>query len=128
MSQQLRSPSFIRPHHSKLVAISRAMDWALIVGSLYVALRYYNLHLDIQLASQYFLPCLIGSGLYGIISENNELYQGWRGASLFDESVGILLSWLGAFIILVSGMYFLALNTLTHRKSWRYGYHLPLPA
>ena len=103
---QLRPPSFIRPHHSKLVAISRAMDWALIVGSLYVALRYYNLHLDIQLASQYLLPCLIGSGLYGIIAENNELYQGWRGASLFDESVGILLSWLGAFIILVSGMYF----------------------
>jgi putative colanic acid biosynthesis UDP-glucose lipid carrier transferase len=105
---QLRPPSFIRPHHSKLVAISRAVDWALIVGSLYVSLRYYNLHLDIHLASQYLLPCLIGSGLYGIIAENNELYQGWRGASLFDESVGILLSWLGAFILLVSGMYFVS--------------------
>ncbi|MDD5266941.1 MAG: undecaprenyl-phosphate glucose phosphotransferase [Methylococcales bacterium] len=105
MNQQ-QSPGFIRPQHSKLISITRAVDWSLIVGSLYVSLRYYNIHLDINLASEYLLPCLIGSGLYGVIAENNELYQGWRGASLFDESVGILVSWVGAFILLITGMYF----------------------
>jgi putative colanic acid biosynthesis UDP-glucose lipid carrier transferase len=43
--------------------------------------------------------------LFGIFAENNELYQTWRGAPMFDEALLILFSWLGAFTFLLSGTY-----------------------
>ncbi len=96
-----RNPGFIRPHHSKVQVLSRTLDLGLIVASLYVTLLIYDIPLD----REYLLPCLIGTALFGILAENNELYQGWRGAPMFDESISILLSWLGAFTLLVSGTY-----------------------
>lgn len=98
---QTRYKGFIRPLHSNLQALSRTFDIALIVASLYVSLNWYNLPLD----PDYLLPCLIGAALFGIFAENNELYHGWRGAPMFDESLLILFSWLGAFTLLISGVY-----------------------
>jgi putative colanic acid biosynthesis UDP-glucose lipid carrier transferase len=99
---QARFPGFIRPHHSKLQTLARTFDLALIVASLYVSLRLYNVPLD----REYLLPCLIGIALFGIFAENNELYQAdWRGAPMFDESLRILFSWLAAFTLLISGVY-----------------------
>ena len=72
------------------------------MASLYVSLRLYNVPLD----REYLLPCLIATALFGIFAENNELYQGdWRGAPMFDESLRILFSWLGAFTLMISGVY-----------------------
>jgi len=100
--KQARNPGLIRPHHSKLQALARTVDLALIWASLYVSLSLYNVPLD----REYMLPCLIGIALFGIFAENNELYQGdWRGAPMFDESLRILFSWLGAFTLLISGVY-----------------------
>src|SRR5664280_2879587 len=96
-----RSKGFIRPHHSKLQTLTRTVDFALIVASLYVSLMLYNIPLDLE----YLLPCLIGTALFGILAENNELYQGWRGAPMFDESLRILFTWLGTFTLLISGVY-----------------------
>jgi putative colanic acid biosynthesis UDP-glucose lipid carrier transferase len=96
-----RNPGFVRPHHSPLQVLSRTLDLALIVASLYITLRIYNIALD----REYLLPCLIGTALFGILAENNGLYQGWRGAPMFDESISILFSWLGAFTLLISGAY-----------------------
>lgn len=96
-----RYKGFIRPLHSKLQALARTLDGALIVASLYVSLNQYNVPLD----REYMLPCLIAVALFGIFSENNELYQGWRGAPMFDEALRILFSWLGAFTLLISGVY-----------------------
>ena len=97
-----RSKGFIRPHHSKLQAMARTLDLALIVASLYLSLRLYNVPLD----REYVLPCLTGAALFGIFAENNELYEpDWRGAPLFDESLRILFSWLGAFTLLISGVF-----------------------
>lgn len=96
-----RYKGFIRPLHSKLQALGRTLDGALIVASLYVSLSLYNVPLD----REYMLPCLIGAALFGIFAENNELYHGWRGAPMFDEALRILFSWLGAFTLLISGVY-----------------------
>ena len=99
---QPRYKGFIRPHHSKLQTLARTFDLALIVASLYVSLSLYNVPLD----REYLLPCLIATALFGIFAENNELYQGdWRGAPLFDESLRILFSWLGAFTLMISVVY-----------------------
>lgn len=96
-----RNTGFVRPHKSPLQVLCRMFDLALIVGSLYVTLRIYDIPLD----HEYLLPCLIAMALFSILAENNNLYQGWRGDSLFEESINILLSWLGSFTLLISGIY-----------------------
>jgi putative colanic acid biosynthesis UDP-glucose lipid carrier transferase len=96
-----RYKGFIRPLHSNLQALTRSLDSALIVTSLYVSLKTYEAPLD----GEYLLPCIIGAAFFGIFAENNELYQGWRGAPMFDEALRILFSWLGAFTLLISGVY-----------------------
>lgn len=98
---QVRYKGFVRPHHSKLQVMIRMLDLALIVAALYVSLCLYNIPLD----REYFLPCLLATALFSIFAENNELYQGWRGAPMFDESLSIVFSWLGAFTLIISGVY-----------------------
>jgi putative colanic acid biosynthesis UDP-glucose lipid carrier transferase len=97
----MRNKSFIRPLHSKLQSLARTFDMALIIVSLYISLSYYHLPLD----REYLLPCLLSAAMFGIFAENNEIYQGWRGSPLFDEALLILFSWLGAFTLVLSGVY-----------------------
>ena len=96
-----RSKGLIQPHHSKLQVLARTIDLALIMASLYASLILYNLPLD----REYFLPSLIATAIFGILAENNDLYQNWRGASLFDESLKIFFSWLGAFTLVITAVY-----------------------
>ena len=92
---------FIRPLHSKLQALARLVDIALLVATLYASLTVYNVPFD----KDYLLPCLASAGLFSIFAENNELYEGWRGEHMFDVSLHILISWLGAFALLISGVF-----------------------
>ncbi len=96
-----RPKGFVQPHHSKLQVLARTIDLALVMASLYVSLILYNIPLD----REYFLPCVITTALFGILAESNELYQNWRGSSLFDEAMNIFFSWLGAFTLVISGTY-----------------------
>lgn len=98
---QTRSKGLIRPLTSQLQGVNRALDSALIFGSLYLSLQIYQE----PLGSEYLLMCLAGITLFGIFAENQELYHGWRGAPMFDEAVRIFLSWVTAFLIIVSGVY-----------------------
>jgi putative colanic acid biosysnthesis UDP-glucose lipid carrier transferase len=98
---QARYKGFIRPLHSKLQTITRTFDGVLIIASLYFSLLVYNLPFD----QEYLLPCLVSVALFSFFAENNELYQGWRGAPMFDEAVRILFSWLGSFSLLMSGVF-----------------------
>ena len=82
-----RSKGLVQPHHSKLQVLNRTIDLALIMASLYVSLIIYDIPLD----REYFLPSLIATAIFGILAENNDLYQNWRGSSLFDESLSCLL-------------------------------------
>ena len=96
-----RSKGLVQPHHSKLQVLTRTIDLALIMASLYVSLIIYKIPLD----REYFLPSLIATAIFGILAENNELYQNWRGASLFDESLKIFFSWIGAFTLVITAVY-----------------------
>ncbi len=98
---QRRDKGYIRPPQSKLQTRTRTLDSALIMASLYASLAIYDVPLD----REYLLACIIAVTLFGIFAENNELYHGWRGSPLFDESLRVLFSWLGAFALLVSGLY-----------------------
>ena len=92
---------FIRPLHSKLQAVSRILDVFIIISTLYISLIIYQIPND----DEYLLPCFITTALFGVFAENNELYQGWRGSPMFDESLRIMFSWLGAFALMVTGAY-----------------------
>lgn len=98
---QPRSKGLIRPLTSQLQGFNRAIDSAIIFGSLYVSLLVYK----IPLVSEYLSLCLATIVLFGIFAENQEIYHGWRGAPMFDEAVRIFLSWLGAFVLIVSAIY-----------------------
>ncbi len=101
-----RPKGIVQPHHSKLQVLTRTIDLALIMASLYVSLIIYDIPLD----REYFLPSLIATAIFGILAENNELYQNWRGASLFDEALRIFFSWLGAFTLVITGVYLYGTN------------------
>jgi putative colanic acid biosynthesis UDP-glucose lipid carrier transferase len=98
---QTRSKGLIRPLHSQLQGLVRAIDLLLIFGTLYFSLHVYK----IPLTPEYLLLCLICIVLFGLFAENQEIYHGWRGAPMFDESVRILLAWLAMFVLLLSGLY-----------------------
>ena len=92
---------FIRPIHSQLQALSRLLDISLIIGTLYLSLIAYGVNPD----KEYLIPCFIATALFGLFAENNEIYQGWRGDPLFDESLRIMAAWIGSFTLLLTGIY-----------------------
>ena len=96
-----RSKSLIRPFYSQLLGLSRAIDNLLIFLALFTSLQIY----DIPLSPEYLLICLISLVLFSLFAENQELYQGWRGAPMFDEAVRILVSWLTTCLLIVSGLF-----------------------
>lgn len=98
---QSRSKGLIRPLSSQLQGITRAVDNVLIFAALSVSLRLY----ETPLSPEYLLLCLISIILFSIFAENQEIYQGWRGAPMFDEAVRILMSWLATFALLASGLF-----------------------
>jgi len=98
---QTRSKGLIRPLHSQLQGITRAVDNVLIFGALLLSLQIY----ETPLGPEYMLLGLISIMLFSIFAENQEIYHGWRGAPMFDEAVRILMSWLATFVLVVSGLY-----------------------
>lgn len=98
---QTRSKGLIRPLHSQLQGITRAVDYVLIFASLWASLRVYGT----PISPDYLLLCLISIMLFSIFAENQEIYHGWRGAPMFDEAVRILMSWLATFVLIVSGLF-----------------------
>lgn len=98
---QTRSKGLIRPLHSQLQGITRAVDSVLIFMALVISLQIY----ETPLGPEYTLLCLISIILFSIFAENQEIYHGWRGAPMFDEAVRILMSWLATFVLVVSGLY-----------------------
>jgi len=98
---QTRSKGLIRPLHSHLQGLARAVDDILIFFALSVSLHIYQT----PLSPEYMLLCLISIVLFSLFAENQEIYQGWRGAPMFDESVRILLSWLATFVLIASGLF-----------------------
>ncbi len=90
----------IRPFQSQLQAISKVIDGAIILGSLYISLLVYQNALTIE----FLWPCLAIIALFTIFAEYNEIYHGWRGSPMFDEAVRILFSWFLAFALLSTGI------------------------
>jgi len=98
---QSRSKGLIRPLASQLQSFNRALDSALIFGTLYLSLWNYQQ----ALTTEYLLMCLVAIVLFSIFAENQGIYHGWRGAPMFDEAVRMFLAWLMAYGMVISAIY-----------------------
>jgi putative colanic acid biosynthesis UDP-glucose lipid carrier transferase len=93
-------PPVIRFHHSKILALFRAIDSALIVFILWLSLKV----LGIEWTNIYTSFAIAAVITFGFFAEGNEVYYLWRGHSMLDLAVRLFLAWLATaiFIILVA--------------------------
>lgn len=83
-------PPVIRFHHSKILALFRAIDSALIVSILWLGLKLLGLEWT-NLYTTFAITAVI---VFGFFAEGNEVYYLWRGHSMVDLAARILFSWL----------------------------------
>ena len=93
---------FIRPFHSKIMAISRAVDSLIIIASLWLSIRLFH----VEWTEKHAWASIVGLILFQFIAEYNEVYRIWRGSPICKEAVRILASWFLAAMLLLSFGYF----------------------
>lgn len=79
----------IKPHHSKLVFVSRLIDSTLILISLYLAMQIYG----IEINAQYLLLGVISVVSFSVFSEGLKVYSSLRVASLQTIATPVLINW-----------------------------------
>lgn len=90
-------PPVIRFHHSKILALFRALDGFLIAGLLWV-----SLFLSGQSWENDHTALVIGAViLFGFFAESNDVYYLWRGHSMASLANRLFSAWLGTAIILL---------------------------
>lgn len=100
---QLRSKGFIRPLRPEMQGVKRAIDTGIIFVSMFASLELYQ----IPFTREYLILFIACTVLFGIFAEHQEIYHGWRGDPMFDDALRILLSWIGSFAVVSSGVYLL---------------------
>lgn len=90
-------PPVIRFHHSKILALFRAIDSALIVFILWFALKL----LGLEWTNIYTSFAIIAVITFGFFAEGNEVYYLWRGHSMLDLAGRIFLAWLATAICII---------------------------
>lgn len=94
--------AFIRPFHSKIMAISRAIDSLAIISSLWLSIQVFHG----EWTEKHAWASIVGLILFQFIAEYNEVYRSWRGSPICKEAVRILASWFLAAMLLLSFGYF----------------------
>ncbi len=88
---------FIRPFHSKIMAISRAVDNLGVVACLWLS----TIILGIPWEARHAWASVIGLIIFQFVAEYNEVYRVWRGLPVWRESLRILGSWIIAGMLLL---------------------------
>lgn len=101
-------PQVIRIHHSKILALFRALDSVLIVCVLWFVLRVLQVEWDNS-----YTGFAIGAVIiFGFFAEGNEVYYLWRGYSMTSLASRIIFAWLGTAIIITAAL----ITMLTFKK------------
>lgn len=90
-------PPVVRFHHSKILALFRAVDSALIVGMLWVALNLLGLEWS-NIYTAFAISAVI---IFGFFAESNEVYYLWRGHSMYDLGIRLFLAWFATIPFMV---------------------------
>nr|WP_324257792.1 undecaprenyl-phosphate glucose phosphotransferase [Cellvibrio fontiphilus] len=89
-------PPVVRFHHSKILALFRAIDSALIVAVLWAGLELFGL----QWSNLYTAFAITAVIVFGFFAEGNEVYYLWRGHGMFDLAGRILFAWVATSIFI----------------------------
>lgn len=89
-------PPVVRFHHSKILALFRAIDSALIVFMLWACLNLLGLEWN-NIYTTFAIAAVI---IFSFFAESNEVYYLWRGHSMRDLAVRLFLAWFATLLFL----------------------------
>jgi len=90
-------PPVVRFHHSKILALFRAIDSALIVFILWCGLNLLGLEWN-NIYTAFAISAVI---IFGFFAESNEVYYLWRGHSMIDLAIRLFLAWFATLLFMV---------------------------
>lgn len=90
-------PPVVRFHHSKILALFRAFDSALIVFMLWSVLNVLGLEWT-NIYTAFAISAVI---IFGFFAESNEVYYLWRGHSMMDLAIRLLLAWFATLLFIM---------------------------
>ncbi len=93
-------PQVIRIHHSKILALFRALDSVLVVFVLWLILQ----SLQIEWSNVYTGFAIGAVIIFGFFAEGNEVYYLWRGYSMTSLASRIIFAWIGTALIMVTAL------------------------
>ena len=93
-------PQVIRLHHSKILALFRALDSVLVISVLWLLLHMLHIEWDNS-----YTGFAIGAVLiFGFFAEGNEVYYLWRGYSIENLALRLTFAWLVTALIIIIGI------------------------
>ncbi len=110
-------PPVVRFHHSKILALFRAIDSALIVFMLWACLKLFG----VEWGNTYAAFAMGAVIIFGFFAESNEVYYLWRGLSMKDLSIRLLLAWFATLlciVVAIAGIYPFVNIGLLAMSSW----------
>lgn len=90
-----KQPAVIRIHHSKILALFRALDSCLVIFLLWVTLSA----LQLEWTNTYTFLGLGAVIIFGFFAEGNEVYYLWRGDSTFNLASRLMVAWVGTAVV-----------------------------
>jgi putative colanic acid biosysnthesis UDP-glucose lipid carrier transferase len=88
----------VRFHHSNILALFRAIDSVLITFTLWFVLNFMGMEWT-NVYTAFALSTVI---IFGFFAESNEIYYLWRGLSMRDLAVRLLLAWFATLLFIVA--------------------------
>jgi putative colanic acid biosynthesis UDP-glucose lipid carrier transferase len=98
-----RSSGLIRPHYTKLLALARILDGAILIFSLWLVIWLLSYFSEINYTwNDIYAACAFGGVLlYQFFADYNEVYDTWRGSPIHKELLRIVWSWFCAVLTLI---------------------------
>ena len=93
-------PQVIRLHHSKILALFRALDSALVVCVLWLMLQMLQIEWD----NSYTALAIGAVIVFGFFAEGNEVYYLWRGYSIENLASRLTFAWLVTALMIIVGI------------------------
>ncbi len=90
-------PQVIRLHHSKILALFRALDSVLVACVLWFILNVLQIEWD-NTYTAFAMGAVI---IFGFFAEGNEVYYLWRGYSMANLAVRLSFAWLLTTLMIV---------------------------
>ena len=90
----MASTGLLRPHQSRIALLQRAVDAAIILGTLYGATYLPRVNFDQEaVRDAYVMAGLLAVVTYTFVAEMSRLYASWRGSTVVAEVIRAQWCW-----------------------------------